>query len=60
MHSIVGALHLFGGHIDGLSLIAVLLVVGVTVDYTSHVSYHYFVDQLEADATDEQSVERLR
>ncbi len=41
-------------------MIGLLVSVGVTVDYTSHISYHYFIDQLPPDATIEDSIDRLR
>jgi predicted RND superfamily exporter protein len=57
---IAGYLSLFGINIDGVSLIAILLTIGVSVDYTSHVSYHYFITQLPPNATVEDSIDRLR
>jgi predicted RND superfamily exporter protein len=53
-------MQLVGFDIDIVSLCAILLLVGCTVDYTSHVSYHYFAHQLSPAANMDESVRRLR
>lgn len=39
---IIGYLHLWGVHLDAVSLISILMSVGFSVDYSAHVCYHYF------------------
>jgi hypothetical protein len=41
-------------------MVGLLLTVGVSVDFTTHITYHYYKEQLPADATTEESIDRLR
>jgi hypothetical protein len=47
-------------HWDGSAMVGLLLTVGVSVDFTTHITYHYYKEQLPADATTEESIDRLR
>ncbi|VDD92064.1 unnamed protein product [Enterobius vermicularis] len=38
----VGYLHLWGVHLDAVSLISMLMSIGFSVDYSAHICYHFF------------------
>lgn len=42
----VGYLHLWGIRIDGISLISMLMSIGFSVDYSAHICYHFFTDEV--------------
>ncbi|CAJ0581633.1 unnamed protein product, partial [Mesorhabditis spiculigera] len=51
---IVGYLHVWGVHLDAVSLISILMSVGFSVDYSAHVCYHYFAHAADAEHDSEQ------
>ena len=57
---VFGYCQLFGVNWDVSALVAILLTVGINVDFTVHITYHFFTNQLPADANDEESIQRLK
>uniref|UniRef100_A0A1I8ACH0 SSD domain-containing protein n=1 Tax=Steinernema glaseri TaxID=37863 RepID=A0A1I8ACH0_9BILA len=45
----VGYLHLWGVHLDAVSLISMLMSIGFSVDYSAHICYHFFTHVKEDD-----------
>ena len=61
----IGYLQLWGIQIDGVSMISILLAVGVSVDCTAHICYHFYTHDAEkygnnkSELTEQEYVERL-
>ncbi|KAK0394895.1 hypothetical protein QR680_000996 [Steinernema hermaphroditum] len=45
----VGYLHLWGVHLDAVSLISMLMSIGFSVDYSAHICYHFFTHVKDAE-----------
>lgn len=53
-------MYLEGYHLNGVSMLALLATVGISVNYTIHVCYLFFTVRLPYDADIEDKIERMR
>lgn len=51
MMGIVCYLHIWNVNLDAVSLISILMSIGFSVDYSAHISYHYFAHAAEKSET---------